>query len=143
METFDAPGRRTAPQHDVLADARIRARTYGRPRDVVADPDLTTDEKRAILAAWASDQNAVDPLPTLRRLCGTNITADIDDVLDALCALDRDIRGSRSASVWRRHQDRWLSGVRQRSHPRRAAPGRVLAGTSTAKIDGGNTCSRL
>jgi len=39
---------------------------YAHPRDVVADPTLSTGEKRAILASWASDAAAVASNPALR-----------------------------------------------------------------------------
>ncbi len=38
------------------------------PDDVVSDPRLSPDEKRALLAAWASDARAVEGKPTLRQL---------------------------------------------------------------------------
>jgi hypothetical protein len=31
------------------------AGAFGHPQEVVSDPDLTVNEKRAILASWASD----------------------------------------------------------------------------------------
>ena len=36
------------------------AQAFSHPSDVVNDPDLTLNEKRAILASWASDACAVD-----------------------------------------------------------------------------------
>jgi hypothetical protein len=48
--------------------ARPRAVVYAGPDDVVVDPDLTTADKRAILASWVSDGRAVDNAPTPRRL---------------------------------------------------------------------------
>ena len=38
--------------------------------DVVNDPDMTVQEKRAILASWASDACAVEAAPDLRRPTG-------------------------------------------------------------------------
>lgn len=43
------------------------AGAYGHPREVVADTDLTLNEKRAILSAWASDACAVETAPDLRQ----------------------------------------------------------------------------
>lgn len=37
------------------------ARAFGHPSEVVDDPDLTLNEKRAILASWASDACAINP----------------------------------------------------------------------------------
>jgi hypothetical protein len=39
---------------------------FEHPSDVVDDPDLSLNEKRAILASWASDACAVESTPTLR-----------------------------------------------------------------------------
>jgi len=43
-----------------------------RPSDVVRARSLSQDDKRAILAAWASDFYAVDSKPALRKLPGTD-----------------------------------------------------------------------
>jgi hypothetical protein len=47
-----------------LASLLHPARAYGRPPQVLCDPDLTLNEKRAILASWASDACAMKGLPT-------------------------------------------------------------------------------
>jgi hypothetical protein len=63
------------------------AQAFERPEDVVRDPDLTLHEKRAILAAWASDACAVESMPSLRKTPhGRTVT--FDDILDALRSLD-------------------------------------------------------
>jgi hypothetical protein len=54
--------------------------------DVVNDPDLTTQEKRAVLASWASDACAVEAAPELRQP-GAHVVA-FDDIMDALKRLD-------------------------------------------------------
>src|SRR5580692_10726055 len=61
---------------------------YDHPRDVVADPVLSASEKRAILASWASDAAAVASNPALRELPGSSRLVTIDEVLEALSALD-------------------------------------------------------
>ena len=65
------------------------AQAFSHPGDVVNDPDLTLNEKRAILASWASDACAVDSVPELRRapVEGGRPVA-FDDIMDALRALD-------------------------------------------------------
>ena len=63
------------------------AQAFQHPREVVIDPDLTLNEKRSILASWASDACAVDNEPALRRR-GKNIVT-FDDIVDALRTLDR------------------------------------------------------
>ena len=42
------------------------AQAFEHPSDVVNDADLTLNEKRAILASWASDACAVEVVPSLR-----------------------------------------------------------------------------
>lgn len=60
-----------------------------RPVDVVREPSLSVDDKRTILAAWASDFYAVESKPALRRPPGTPEPVSIDDVRSALEELDR------------------------------------------------------
>jgi hypothetical protein len=60
-----------------------------RPSDVVKAPSLSIDDKRTILAAWASDFYAVDSKPALRQLPGTPEPVSIDEVQSALIELDR------------------------------------------------------
>jgi hypothetical protein len=63
------------------------ARAFEHPQQVVADADLTLNEKRAILASWASDACAVEASPELRQPSdGPPIR--FDDIMDALKALD-------------------------------------------------------
>jgi hypothetical protein len=60
-----------------------------RPSDVVETSALSVDDKRTILAAWASDLYSLDSRPALRQLPGTPEAVSIDDVRDALIELDR------------------------------------------------------
>jgi hypothetical protein len=60
---------------------------YDHPRDVVADPAISIDQKRAILASWASDAAAVPSNPALRELPGRYRRVTIDEVLEALAEL--------------------------------------------------------
>ncbi len=66
---------------------------YGHPRDVIADRTLSIGEKRAILASWASDAAAVASNPALREWPGSHRRVTIDDVLEALAALDQGPQG--------------------------------------------------
>jgi len=83
------------------------AQAFSHPSDVVNDPDLTLNEKRAILASWASDACAVESVPELRR-APTNGGRPVafDDVMDALRALDTQAAetSSRYRRVVRRHR---------------------------------------
>ena len=82
---------RTTPAHDNVfeLDALLHPGTvFDHPRDVVADPTLTLSEKRAILASWASDASAIASSPVLRAAGSLQAPVHIDEILDALCALD-------------------------------------------------------
>ncbi len=82
---------RTTPAHDNVFDfnALLHPGTvFAHPRDVVADPDLSLAEKRAILASWASDASAIASCPALRAPDGLKAPVHIDDILEALSALD-------------------------------------------------------
>ena len=65
------------------------AKAFAHPMDVVRDADLTLNEKRAILASWASDACAVEATPELR-MNAFGAAVRWDDVMDALCILDRE-----------------------------------------------------
>ena len=57
------------------------------PSEVVYDPDLTLNEKRAILSSWASDACALEAAPELRTLPrGKSVL--FDEIMDALRSLD-------------------------------------------------------
>ena len=59
-------------------------------QEVLADRALSGSEKRALLASWASDACAVESLPNWRKLPETGTLVPLDDILDALQALDGD-----------------------------------------------------
>jgi hypothetical protein len=63
------------------------AQAFDHPSAVLRDPDLTLNEKRAILAAWASDACAVEAAPELRT--GPAGAVKFDDIMDALRELDK------------------------------------------------------
>jgi hypothetical protein len=65
------------------------AQAFSHPSDVVNDPDLTLNEKRAILASWASDACAVESVPALRCVPNGARPIGFDEVMDALRALDK------------------------------------------------------
>jgi hypothetical protein len=58
------------------------------PQEVLAHPTLVSSEKRALLASWASDACAVENLPNWRKLPETGTLVPLDEILDALQALD-------------------------------------------------------
>ncbi|UQD70738.1 hypothetical protein JEY40_33165 [Bradyrhizobium japonicum] len=61
---------------------------FDHPRDVLAHSGLTPAEKRASLASWASDASAIASCPSLRAPKGLKAPVTIDEILNALCALD-------------------------------------------------------
>lgn len=61
---------------------------FEHPRDVITHPALSLSEKRAILASWASDASAIASCPGLRAPEGLKAPVTIDEILEALCALD-------------------------------------------------------
>ena len=65
------------------------AQAFEHPSHVVHDPDLTLNEKRAILASWASDACATEAAPGLRRAPSGRKPVPFDDVIEALRALDK------------------------------------------------------
>ncbi|MGR9438420.1 hypothetical protein ACU8V1_26355 (plasmid) [Rhizobium leguminosarum] len=86
--------------HDMLQQAASNAMAMGpavllqgmqlrRPIDVVRAPALSVDDKRTILAAWASDFYTIDSMPALRQVPGVPEPISIDEVQSALKELDR------------------------------------------------------
>jgi len=77
----------------------------------VNDPNLSLNEKRAILASWASDACAVEAAPALRKAPSGRVI-QFDEIMDALQLLDRQsaatrtthsrTSASRRANVYRR-----------------------------------------
>jgi hypothetical protein len=61
---------------------------FAHPRDVLKDPLLSVEEKRAVLASWASDASAVQDQPTMRWLLGAIEPVSLDEVREALQRLD-------------------------------------------------------
>lgn len=93
MLTEHRIGRRAAPPAAVLAH----------PADVVEDMTLARAEKREILAAWASDANAVPDRPWLRQL-ESGFQVSVREIVEALKALDETEHapGARSIGLTRR-----------------------------------------
>lgn len=86
------------------------AKAFAHPMDVVRDGDLTLNEKRAILASWASDACAVEAAPALRAgIDGKPVRWD--DIMDALRSLD-EVADRTNARLRGRHwkRRRWQAG---------------------------------
>jgi hypothetical protein len=69
------------------------AQAFEHPNEVANDPDLTLNEKRAILASWASDACAIEAAPELRQ--GPKAPVRFDDIMEALRSLDKEANDSR------------------------------------------------
>jgi hypothetical protein len=84
-----------------LDDASSRE-CLGHPSEVVNDADLTLNEKRAILASWASDACAVEAAPDLRaRPQGSTVRFD-ERILDRQTNGDKYRRVLNRRRVFRR-----------------------------------------
>jgi hypothetical protein len=82
--------RKLTASSELALDTLLRpASAFAHPMDVVRDADLTLNEKRAILASWASDACAVEAAPDLRANASGS-AARWDDIMDALRILDRE-----------------------------------------------------
>jgi hypothetical protein len=92
------------------------AGSFRTPSDVVTNPALTMQEKRAILASWASDVCAVEASPGLRRPPGAPIV-EFDAVMDALKQLDGE-------AVATPHYNKFISRARRLKELYRSDQGR-------------------
>ena len=70
------------------------AKHFDHPRDVLAAADIGDEEKRAILASWASDIFAIESIPALRLYPGADRAVSYDEIIEALKTLDKDDRQS-------------------------------------------------
>src|ERR1700752_2786441 len=91
------------------------AGAFRTPMEVVNDPDMTTQEKRAILASWASDACAVEAAPDLR-VAPRGASVRFDDIMDALRTLDRQANGDKYRRVIRRNRIFGKSGHSCQAH---------------------------
>ena len=64
------------------------SRGFTHPHQVLGHALLSRGEKRALLAEWASDACSVEGRPGWRQIPGSGAVVVIDDILDALRALD-------------------------------------------------------
>src|SRR3984893_8725485 len=66
------------------------ASAFDHPQDVMRDPALTTEGKRAILSSWASDACAIESQSAVRLPPGARQPVGFDEIVDALRNLDRE-----------------------------------------------------
>lgn len=99
------------------------AQAFAHPNDVVNDPDLTLNEKRAILASWASDACVRRP-PRAKR------PVTFEEVMDALRALDKEARKTGRVAGTHRVFDR----ARSKNPP--ARPKRTRSSSQLSRVQG-------
>jgi hypothetical protein len=109
--------------HDFVRDFDELAhpsQIFDHPRDVVRDPDLSLNEKRAILASWASDACAIEAAPALRQTPGGRVVP-FDEIMDAMRALDSEavqsLRWGSDQTGPRRVKRRMLGGQGNQGAP--------------------------
>jgi hypothetical protein len=95
------------------------ANAFGHPSEVLNDPDLTLNEKRAILASWASDVCAVEAAPELR-MGPQGVHVRFDEIMEALRTLDKLANGEKYRRVFRR--DRVFRRITQHSKRNSGTP---------------------
>jgi hypothetical protein len=88
------------------------SQVFERPEAVVNDPDLSLNEKRAILASWASDACAIEAAPALRK-SATGRVVEFDAIMDALRALDKQAQTSPTRQHMGRHSVARIRGSGQ------------------------------
>jgi hypothetical protein len=102
------------PCRDV-ANAQCLATAFTDPCGIALDPNLNLNEKRAILAAWASDACAVDSAPAFRRFPDIGAVVNIDEILNALRTLD----GPSSEVTRAQLRNKTRGNLRSSANPRR------------------------
>ena len=88
------------------------ASAFRTPMEVVNDPNLTVQEKRAVLAAWASDACAVEASPELRQLASAE-PVQFDDIMNALKCLDGETAARPNYAKFINRARRWKDLYRQ------------------------------
>lgn len=77
-----------APEGTIVSHLLHPTSNFEHPKDVLRAALLSQQEKRAILASWASDQYAVESIPALRHYPGSSGAVTLADVMAALKSLD-------------------------------------------------------
>ena len=105
-----------------VPDSHLAA--IGHPEDILHHPGLAPEQKRSILASWASDVHAIEGAPALRQL-ESGAIVPVDDILGALRSLDDAeqksalAHGSHRVVGFQRLQSKLLSRMRRAAHVRR------------------------
>jgi len=105
-----------------IANLLHPANAFSHPSDVVCDDDLTLGEKRAILAAWASDACAVEAAPSFRSAPGGAGPVPIDDIFEALSELDKEARNDAKSWAGRQIRRQRIEKLRHEFKTHRRVP---------------------
>jgi hypothetical protein len=65
----------------------VTGNLFSHPDEVLHHPTMHRDDKKALLASWASDSRSVENAPGLRQL-DSGALVEIDDIIRALRAID-------------------------------------------------------
>src|ERR1700709_232331 len=92
-----------------------------RPEDILGDPTLSKEEKRAVLASWLSDARALPDAPRWRQL-DNGALVDVDGLYTALRGVDDFAGGmeggasvAASSTSWPlRQKSRWIGNFIRR-----------------------------
>lgn len=126
---MEHPSRKIKADSTFDLDALLHpARAFAHPMDVVRDPDLTLNEKRAILASWASDACALEVAPELRVTTSGHVVR-WDGIMEALRTLDREAdRYGKPLPHYKRVLAKKRAGLLGRGSPSRGSgdQGRML-----------------
>ena len=124
MENSPLPAQTGRHDHGATCASSASATALRGPFDVLRHDGLTFEDKRAVLASWASDACAVEAAPALRRIPVTGQVVQIDDIFDASKALDQH-------AAQRSPEERVLSDAHESRPPEhlrhRCSAGRDLA----------------
>jgi hypothetical protein len=83
QETRACPSEIALPADDLL----LRKSVFAHPDEVLNDLELSIENKRSLLASWASDAYSVENSPSLRQLASGAVVR-VDDIMAALKSLD-------------------------------------------------------
>jgi hypothetical protein len=72
------------PAEDLVSRKLV---VFAHPDEVLSDGELNIEDKRALLASWASDAFSIENSPSLRQL-KSGAVVRVDDIMEALKSLD-------------------------------------------------------
>jgi hypothetical protein len=86
MNSYDLTSRTMQISPEGIS-AGLNTSSLNHPEQVVSDRTLTLEQKREVLASWASDRHAIPDKPNLRQL-DSGAILEVKEILEALRVLD-------------------------------------------------------